>query len=228
AHLSVIIQKWKDSLNQVSEKTTLPLPQFPQSNYINETIAKSESIDDEEGIIDLNEKAKEALEKCNSIITQIAENLNDFSKTTDSYTEQVNKLTQAKASISSLKFLINQFSKVIYNFSRDLDLLANEYKIHTDLSLDSLTKLLVIYTDSEDSQGSIRDIIDAAIILSDSVNTALTPTISFLESIKNLPRMTTELNRSKKTLIKSLEQLIDYFKHTYVQYKEISDFDFKE
>ncbi|QDJ91809.1 DUF4062 domain-containing protein [Acinetobacter haemolyticus] len=134
AHLSVIIQKWKDSLNQVSEKTTLPLPQFPQSNYINETIAKSESIDDEEGIIDLNEKAKEALEKCNSIITQIAENLNDFSKTTDSYTEQVNKLTQAKASISSLKFLINQFSKVIYNFSRDLDLrggsgnLNNTYK----------------------------------------------------------------------------------------------------
>ncbi|ENZ9379911.1 hypothetical protein ACHDBX_003696, partial [Acinetobacter baumannii] len=124
------------------------------------------------------------------------------------------------------KFSINQFSKVIYDFSSNLDILGNEYKVHTNLSIDSLTKLLVIYADSGNSHDAILDIITASTTLTNSVNTALPATIEFLNSVKDMPRMTTELNRSKKVLIKSLEQLVSYLQDTYAQYKEISEFKF--
>ncbi|EPG6633369.1 hypothetical protein OCG05_002797, partial [Acinetobacter baumannii] len=104
--------------------------------------------------------------------------------------------------------------------------LGNEYKVHTNLSIDSLTKLLVIYADSGNSHDAILDIITASTTLTNSVNTALPATIEFLNSVKDMPRMTTELNRSKKVLIKSLEQLVSYLQDTYAQYKEISEFKF--
>lgn len=226
SHLSVIIQKWKDRLHRTDENATSPTKSLIKNSYINETIAEGQDLEDEEGIIDLDEKAKEALAKCDSIINKIAESLDEFNKTTTSYTEQITQLTKAKASITTLKFSINQFSKIIYDFSSNLNSLGNDYKIYTNLSIDSLTKLLVIYADSGNSQEAILDIISASTTLSNSVNTALPATVGFLNSVKNMPRMTTELNRSKKVLIKSLEQLVDYLKDTYAQYNEISNFKF--
>ncbi|MDA4882014.1 hypothetical protein PGJ81_01815 [Acinetobacter baumannii] len=226
SHLSVIIQKWKDRLYRNNKNEVLSPTTLTKNSYISETITEEQDIEDEEGIIDLDEKAKEALAKCESIINNIAESLAEFNKTTTSYTEQITQLTVAKASITTLKFSINQFSKVIYDFSSDLDILGNEYKVHTNLSIDSLTKLLVIYADSGNSQDAILDIITASTTLTNSVNTALPATIEFLNSVKDMPRMTTELNRSKKVLIKSLEQLVSYLQDTYAQYKEISEFKF--
>ncbi|MEQ1400174.1 hypothetical protein ABLU05_02090 [Acinetobacter baumannii] len=226
SHLSVIIQKWKDRLYRNNKNEALSPTNLMKNSYISETITEAQDIEDEEGIIDLDEKAKEALAKCESIINNIAESLAEFNKTTTSYTEQITQLTAAKASITTLKFSINQFSKVIYDFSSNLDILGNEYKVHTNLSIDSLTKLLVIYADSGNSQDAILDIITASTTLTNSVNTALPATIEFLNSVKDMPRMTTELNRSKKVLIKSLEQLVSYLQDTYAQYKEISEFQF--
>ncbi|EPL0209883.1 hypothetical protein OCG83_002790, partial [Acinetobacter baumannii] len=226
SHLSVIIQKWKDRLYRNNKNEALSPTNLMKNSYISETITEAQDIEDEEGIIDLDEKAKEALAKCESIINNIAESLAEFNKTTTSYTEQITQLTAAKASITTLKFSINQFSKVIYDFSSNLDILGNEYKVHTNLSIDSLTKLLVIYADSGNSHDAILDIITASTTLTNSVNTALPATIEFLNSVKDMPRMTTELNRSKKVLIKSLEQLVSYLQDTYAQYKEISEFKF--
>ena len=162
SHLSVIIQKWKDRLYRNNKNEALSPTNLMKNSYISETITEAQDIEDEEGIIDLDEKAKEALAKCESIINNIAESLAEFNKTTTSYTEQITQLTATKASITTLKFSINQFSKVIYDFSSNLDILGNEYKVHTNLSIDSLTKLLVIYADSGNSQDAILDIITAS------------------------------------------------------------------
>ncbi|WP_151867640.1 DUF4062 domain-containing protein [Acinetobacter soli] len=228
SHLSIIIQKWKDRLLRNNKKEILYPTNLIGNSYISETITEEQDIEDEEGIIDLDEKAKEALAKCESIMNNIAEDLAEFSRTTSSYTEQVTQLTAAKASVTTLKFSINQFSKVIYDFSSNLDSLGKEYKVHTNLSIDSLTKLLVIYADSGNSQDAILEIITASTTLTNSVETVLPATIEFLDTVKNMPRMTTELNRSKKVLIKSLEQLVSYLQDTYAQYKEISEFKFSK
>ena len=45
--------------------------------------------------------------------------------------------------------------------------------------------------------------------------------ISFLESIKQIPRMTTSLNRSKKSLISSLEPFILYMQKLELTIKSI-------
>lgn len=228
SHLLIIIQKWKDRLLRNNKKEILYPTNLIGNSYISETITEEQDIEDEEGIIDLDEKAKEALAKCESIMNNIAEDLAEFSRTTSSYTEQVTQLTAAKASVTTLKFSINQFSKVIYDFSSNLDSLGKEYKVHTNLSIDSLTKLLVIYADSGNSQDAILEIITASTTLTNSVETVLPATIEFLDTVKNMPRMTTELNRSKKVLIKSLEQLVSYLQDTYAQYKEISEFKFSK
>ncbi|ENZ9379971.1 hypothetical protein ACHDBX_003761, partial [Acinetobacter baumannii] len=102
SHLSVIIQKWKDRLYRNNKNEALSPTNLMKNSYISETITEAQDIEDEEGIIDLDEKAKEALAKCESIINNIAESLAEFNKTTTSYTEQITQLTAAKASITTL------------------------------------------------------------------------------------------------------------------------------
>ena len=225
-HLSRIVQKWKcnfDKINYIDESTVTNIEDNLESFTNN--IVKNVPDEDEEGILDITERGELALQSSNNIVNQIADKLTEFTHLMGNYSSQLTRIKDTDT--STRKFTINQFSQVIIKFSSDLNNLSNDYKVQIDIAIDTFTKLLTIYTDTQDSHDNIENIAESAVIMRTAVADAINGTDIFLKTVKNMPRATTELNRSKKSLIQSLETLINYLFHTQTQFAEIHELSIK-
>lgn len=170
----------------------------------------SQIIDDEdEGIYDIFENMDELLQKATSA-------LNNFSDLTDTHSSKVKKYTfeldNTPDDFKLRKKIINDFSENLQKYCTKTEEKFNEIKINLDLTINKFEKFYSIYPEIHTKENAIgfREMIQGFDHITESIPTMSSGISSFLNAVKQMPRMTTELNRSKKLMINTLEPFLNY------------------
>ena len=207
SHLFKISQEWEK--NQVNISHQLDLA----TSIINDH-------EDDQGIFELFEDFTDHFK-------QVTESLNTYNDLADQNNSMMNyytkKLDQNPDDFQIRKKIINDTSDHLNNFAEKVKLQYELIEKNFELGLNKFDKFLNIYPDihSLENKQHLTIMLKAFDNTLTAIPIMLKGSISFLESIKQIPRMTTSLNRSKKSLISSLEPFILYMQKLELTIKSI-------
>lgn len=211
--LSSIIQSYLEKNNSIDNGNN--------SQEFKDSKSEIEVLDEDQGFYDLIENAAEELTESSDAMSRMTEGAKVFSQ---SMIELNETLCLGNLDNSKRIVLINKFSERMQLFSDSLKIESGHYKNHIDQSISSLTKSIYIFTEDFEKEsikqelgGLVENIADFKLMLqntNESMNKAK-------NSIAKFPRVTSKLNRSKKDLILTIEELSEYLSRSQIQFEEI-------
>lgn len=207
-HLFKITQEWEQKKIDISHQLNL------------ETAINIDDCEDEQGIFEL-------FEDFTNHFKQVTESLNTYNDLAEQNNSMMNyytkKLDQNPDDFQIRKKIINDTSDHLNNFAKKVKSQYELIEKNFELGFNKFDKFLNIYSDIHNFENKqhltiMLKAFDNTII---AIPIMLKGSISFLEAIKQMPRMTTSLNRSKKALISSLEPFISYMQKLEITIKSI-------
>jgi len=197
-HLFEIAKNWNNR-----SKKNIPI----NENYIDE-INHEEDI----GIYDLYEEIIE-------LFKTITDDLNAFNDLTINHNTMIHhyteKLDENPDDFKARKKIINNSSDHMNDYSYKAKLKFSNIQTNFEEALKKFNKFLEIYPDIHNQENAL----EFTLILNSLDHTISAIPImikgnkKFLEAVKQIPRMTTNLTRSKKLMISTLEPFIEYIEN---------------
>lgn len=200
-HLFKIAQNWNKPRQDIVKSIETPAYKIDE---------------DEVGIYDLFEDIMET-------IKAITNDLSFFNDLTNSHNLQINhyteQLDQYPDDFKKRKTIINQSSDHMNDFLQKAQEKFNTIKNNFEKVIDRFLKFFEIYPDIHNTNNAediyqILKSLDQTIL---AIPLMIQGNNKFLEAIKLLPRMTTNLNRSKKLMISTLEPFIEYLENLEIK-----------
>lgn len=203
-----------------SLKTNSNIPAKIKEEKIAVITLESEDMDDDFGILDYQEFIEESF----SISTQALIRISDA---TSSIGDEMNKKTReidnliAKNNNQPISFkvqrnLFERTANVMNDFAHRIESDIPIYINNFEKGIDSFSKLVTIYIN--DFENKKHEIDEANISLEGllvQMDFGLTNMKYFLETIKNLPRMSKELNNARRNVENKLSEFIDKLEISY-------------
>jgi uncharacterized protein YjiS (DUF1127 family) len=204
-HLIRIVQSWlsKSKINKLETEIVLISDQ------------SIELRDDEFGMLDLLDSFEEEFSELTDIGNRIAYATEEIGSKMNQRTDEMNQLNK----ISNGAVNRSDFKKLISKASHDLDQYAQRmeaempfFATHFDSGMNFFIKAASISIDDTLDKGNFENIQAGLDGISTLHNTLLSiePSISYLQSVVFvLPRLTTDLNRSKKRVVAALGTFLE-------------------
>ena len=165
--------------------------------------------DEDEGFYDL-------LEDMTSLFKSVTDDLQSFSYLTNNHNEMLNhytnRLDKHPDDFKTKKSIINESSDYMANYARKAENKFRSIEDKFELALTKFNYFLEIYPeihnlDNAKELTTMLNAFDHTII---AIPIMVEGNSSFLNAVRQLPRMTTNLTRSKKLMIATLEPFIEY------------------
>lgn len=205
-HLSRQVQEWHKTWGtEILRDDQKSMDILNKQNVIN-------AEDDEEGIIDLVEIGQENTEAMNESVLRMTSAINDLGEKMNERTEEMQQIqtSRGQPDFKVVKRIVSRTSEDMEQFIQRME---PEVPIFTDSSTKAINAIILVTSLSRDfSPGDEQEIGQFFEMVQEFKTTivySLEGTKSFRATIEGLPRITTELNRSKRKTIMVLDNLID-------------------
>jgi hypothetical protein len=171
----------------------------------------AESIEEEEGFLDLIETANDSITKVYEVLTRMTKATQDLGEKLQERTEEANKLAAPNGS-PNLKVA----KRVAANAARDFGDFVSRMNVEIPLfsnffstAMDSFGRASVLSTDfGTDNTDDLQDVLDNIV----GYRTAMTDSRSqigeFRNAVSKMPRMTTVLNRARREALATVDKLL--------------------
>lgn len=205
------IKTLRDHLIKISQKWLLK-PNIVQSQIsLKETATKqSEIIEvEDEGIYDIFENMNELFQNTTNALNNFSDLTNSHSALVNNYTKQLDNIPD---DFKARKRIINNFSENLTEYCVKSKEKFSDIKLNLDLTIGKFEKFYKIYPEIHNNDNAIgfQTMILGFDHIIESIPTMGNGISGFLNAVKQMPRMTTELNRSKKLMIDTLEPFLNY------------------
>ena len=201
-HLSKVVQAWLDAnaSGTIATKPTSPAPNSDNSPC--DPLANLTALTDddyEEGLIELSERAEDAMQMVVSIVQKMSDATNELGAKFTQRTEEINKLKVGGAALD-----MKSAKRVSNNAASDLEMYVNRLSTEIpafheqhSLAMDTFGNIAIIVDedmaeDPEDIQTAMSQIRQYR----DAISTSSDRLTEFRGTIAGLPRMTTAFNRA--------------------------------
>ena len=205
--LSKIAQKWslKDVAKKGLESEQIRIEEQSEADILDE--------DEEYGLLDyfeIYEDRMSNMTKAFSIMTKATEKLGRLARTR---TKEMNSLQNAiaKPNKRQAKILFKQSSNDLEEFSDIIELQVKTTSKSREEAFDALSKALSIYVDFKESNNSddLTSLEKSLIFMINATERTRYNISGLRESISNFPRITSQLNRSKRRATKALDGVLE-------------------
>jgi len=213
-HLSKIAQKWSSTTNDISihesKSTSVAIlaDEYSKSEFIGDI--------DEYGLLDYMEIYEDRIFDMTSALSSISDATERVGGQFNKRTEEINSLTieQQSNSLQARKF-IKSSSDDMERYAEIIDLQIKIMSKSREEAFDALSKAVSIYVDfnsvNTDRTADLSISLDGLI---ESTSVANKGVFELREVISNLPRLTIQLNKSKRKVVKSLDDILDEIRNT--------------
>jgi hypothetical protein len=178
------------------------------------------------GLLDLQERAEEAIGAAGIAINRINELIGEIGKGTDEQVIQIEKLSVANSTTKDKKKLINEFASFLETRAGGLKLEASLAREHFSVYAQALISLASLQRQAGDADQYKKDVsalLEAVEPILVTLPQNRTSIDGFKTAVRNLPRITSEFNRSKKLLIEALDECTQLFDQTERSIYELTE-----
>lgn len=192
---------------------------------------EGEDLEDELGFYDYLEIAENGFKESTESITKLGEFTNEFGT---KITEQVEKITRLHNSVSSGQSKTILVKKILKDTVEYFDIYNSQIGIEVPIfkdvsirSLDAYYKAVeFLYSNNlqNENEDELKDVYGAIISLDESCGTARVGMMKWYNSIKQLPQMQKELNKSKRVTERQLEILLQELENYRNKIREFKDY----
>ena len=198
---------------------------FDKPGYIH-----TEGINAEEyGMLDWEDRFSEDMDslveviaRMNPLVTQIGTQMQRKTAELNSIMSQVNTRhlhgNELKRHRYKLRQNIRSISESMDHFVIQMDLEVKPFKLHLEKGISAFISYHTIFTEINDDSEEINSIADQLII---PLNGVLDSMNGFYGSLADLPKLTSELNRSKKEAMRVIQEIIDVVSIALVSLRQL-------
>ena len=162
-----------------------------------------------------------------SLFKSVTDNLQSFNDLTNSHNEMINhytnRLDKYPDNFKARKSIINESSDYMADYSQKAQKKFKSIENNFELALTKFYKFLNIYPEihNKDNAKELTTMLNAFTQTIEAIPRMVKGNNSFLNAVKQLPRMTTNLARSKKLMIATLEPFIEYMEGLEVKFIQL-------
>ncbi len=210
-HLSKIAQKW-------SSRSRINLTQEPENTSEageNEKSHKEVFLDEDEeyGLLDYLEIYEDRMFDMNAALSSMTEATEKIGRQFTRGAEEINSLNDGHGQADT-----KQARKIIKLSSDDMEsyseIIESQIKITSksrEKAFDALSKALSVYVDFKGAvdANNLSDLEDSLESMKDAANGTIEGISGFRETLSNLPRLTIQLNKSKRRAVKALDDVLE-------------------
>lgn len=205
-HLTRRVQAWHAPDQSISHEQS-PKPTTSDSS-------ESET-DDDLGFLDLVEIFEDEFSELGDIATRITHATEEIGNKMYQRTNEINALKEASVgpvSRSAAKKVISKAAHDMDQYAQRMDAEIPLFAKHLDNGMNAFIRAAAMSSDftiDEQEGDDAKEALNNITTLHDTLTKIETPLVEFQSAVTALPRMTSELNRSKRRVRKSLQQFID-------------------
>ncbi|HFB65558.1 MAG TPA: hypothetical protein ENJ60_08480 [Aeromonadales bacterium] len=221
AHLSSLAQKYsgisRSSQNEAKEISK------PDSNVAKDVdISESEEI--ELGFFDYLEIYESQMSDMNSTLNVISEATVKIGNLMNKRVDEVNALEESERGGKPARKIVKMASDDISRFALALKQQLPLYSSARREAFDALSNALSLYGDFGDTEPDNLEQLDSGLnSMLNGASGAKASLIGFRDTIANLPRLSSELNRAKRGAVTQLDRMLDELDGTESTVKNILD-----
>lgn len=224
SHLSKVAQKWSEKLSKENKKLPIDISNSePDKNSTNE-----ETLDESDyGLFDYIEMYEERMLGVTKTYEAISEATEKIGEQFNQRTAEINSFLQQgdRDNIKKRKKLINLASNDMEQYA---DVIETKIKISTNLRIEAfeaLSKALVLKIDftSDDDTKDFEELEQSLISMQEAINDASNSISGFRKAVSELPKLTVHINKSKKRVIKALDEVIGEINSTINSSQNVLD-----
>lgn len=216
SHLSKVAQKWSSRSNITINSTN---HENSTTLAINKTEEAAPLYEDEEyGLLDYAEIYEDRMFDMTAALASMSEATEKIGHQFNRRTDEINALKEAGEHNDPKKA-----RRVIKLSSDDMDRYSEIMELQIKLSsksreeaFDALSKALSVYVDfkDQDNLNDLSDLEDSLKQMRDAASGTLEGLSGFRETVANLPRLTIQLNKAKRRVVKVLDTVLEEVKTT--------------
>lgn len=213
-HIYDVISKWNSQCIVVCPK--------PMENVINSDLDSEIDENEELGWMDYQDVISNKFQESTSCISMITDELSRFSIEITGKSAELNLANQSQYGNNARKQIVSQSAKIINRCSISLEIpIQNWYSLFID-GISAMKRIILLteeignltITELEESKAQLE-------LLSTAIETSLEPNIEFLQSIKDLPKVSQQIIIAKKNLASRINSLITDMQRSLI---DIDDF----
>jgi methyl-accepting chemotaxis protein len=225
-HLSKVVQDWLEGNADAIESKTVAKPEDSETDSHN-PLSNLVALDDgdaDDGLIDLVERASEAMEEVVSVVNRMSEATNDLGGKFTQRTGEVNDLTAGgtKANMKAAKRVSNNAANDLEMFVKRMSVEIPEFYKQNSLAMETFGKVAMLSEqdfdeDTEDVKSALAQIQEYRT----AIDTSSSSLVEFRQSISELPRMTTTFNRARRRAVAIMDDLLAQLRIASSQSEEV-------
>lgn len=221
-HLTRHIQAWRSKQSVVAKS-------IPDIEPSAETEGNSDSLaldlEDEPGLLDLMELFEDEFATITEITERIKAATIEIGEKIEARTVEFKQFTSSSGSTNRkvAKRLIARAADNMDQYVQRMDAELPLFAKHLNIGMNALVQLVAMTIEFKvdtDDLGQAKGSLVALRRLSDSLTSSEDQMIVFQNTVASLPRMTTKLNRTKRSMVNVLQRLIDEFRNGQAMARE--------
>lgn len=212
-HLSKVVQDWLDSNTaSVESKAEAYVPRDDSKRHDPlSNLAALENETDEDGWLDLVERASDAMDEVVSIVQKMTAATNDLGVKFRKRIEEADELTASDntPNVRAAKRILNNAAKDLNIFVQRLTVEIPAFYEQNSLAMETYGKIAMISGDDfpVDLEG-MRTVLTQIQGYRGAIDESSNQLRTFRESISGLPRMTMDFNRARKRAVAIMDDLL--------------------
>jgi len=205
-HLSKVAQKWADKPAEDTVTTEAKMQEV-------DTYEDKDENEDDYGLFDYIEAYEDKMSYASTALSCMADATEKIGSEIDCRTKEIIEYQNYSEQIETkaIKKLIKKTSKNMNDYCAVMDVQIAATEENRSGAFEALSKAISWYVDSqeENSEEGFSDVKNGLESLISAVEGTSGGLIGFRQSIKDLPRLTSDLNRSKRRTVKVLDRVLE-------------------
>lgn len=211
-HLTRVLQRWKQGQQTPSQPqlSTAIIPSPVESGNAEVSLASAE--DEDLGILDVAETIDVAFDELTQITETLGEAMVEVTSRIEERTAELNSIDPAGDAAANRRKSIVLSAKSATDFERFADSVTSllpRYKDAMNKGMTALIQSVALSQDLDQSPEDVEENYQALTGLLAIMTESDESTRGFRESVAGMPRMTAQLNRARRAVVKSLDELMN-------------------
>jgi hypothetical protein len=187
-------------------------------------INEEDFAEDDRGLLEYREEFDSYLKVSLSSIGQITRAMTTIGTRTQTKTKQLTTLqANPHTSISQYRSLLRGMAKYMDDYTNKLEVESNIYAPAFDSAMNAALQLLNLSSIEKDSMEELRTQRQSVYELYGTMDGSIQSSVSFLQSIQSLPKLTTELNKARNRMILTQQSFIEKLNRSKDLVQEVID-----
>lgn len=207
-HLSKVAQEWSSRIGYAREEKT--------ATNDDSKPTRTHSLDDETddyGLLDYIEVYEDRMYDMTSSLSLIAEATEKVGQQFNRRTAEINSLKDASGDVDQRRArkIIKLSSDDMEHYSEILEVQIKMMSKSREDAFEALSKALAMHVDfrKDGDEDNLRELEDSLIMMRDSARKGISGLKGFKDSVSSLPKLTIQLNKSKRRVVKILDSLLE-------------------